>query len=771
MRADSRINEKSIWRFLNGLLLSCIGLFGGGRLLGIDGVKPAHFLTVITVLVLFTFLNNASARGRVMGGAFGVICLLGAGAFTGVRDYGAFIKSYLLWLWGSFPWREEWTAGYEGLQVIFLAIACYLIQILMEKSIKIKITIVILTVSGLLYCLFSERELSHMAVAFALCYIAMVWAEWTEGRWKKEKRKGIHSYMLWIAPFLGVYFLMMALTPVPKTPYRWQFVRNIYEQLRESFLEISQNIARKGQEDYDLSLSGFSEKGELTGTHNRDDREIMTIESSAPLTTNLYLTGKIYDTFDGRQWLKTGADTVKERLADTAQTLCAVAAYEENYQQDYLLRARITVSYRYFHTRFLFAPLKIWEMKQQGNRISFHENGDGLLFEQAEGYGTEYEAAYYQMNAGEPAFYRFLEEEAALDEGRLEKILKDLRSVTGEDIRTEDLKEYQKRVYDTYLSEVTLSDDVQKALSEMTQGAETEVGKLRAVEAALSSLHYTRSPGELPEWVLGEDDFLDYFLLKSGQGYCNYFATAFVLLARAQGIPARYVQGFCVPMKDKKEATVYAYMAHAWPEVYLDGIGWIPFEPTPGFAESRYTPWGLKGDKSGISGSEDFQVKWQPKEDGGSETELLNEAAEDFASGPEDFRTGRLFRIAGLSLLTVFLLGILILTGDYLLDRYRYRKMNDGEKLNADLRKFIRALAIMGIKREEGETLAEFAERSAEVLEKKDIMGFIDLYEGYLYGNQEITPENVEEVKGKLDELMTLLWERNKFGYLRSKLL
>ena len=50
-------------------------------------------------------------------------------------------------------------------------------------------------------------------------------------------------------------------------------------------------------------------------------------------------------------------------------------------------------------------------------------------------------------------------------------------------------------------------------------------------------------------------------------------------------------------------------------------------------------------------------------------------------------------------------------------------------------------------------------------------MGFIDLYEGYLYGNQEITPENVEELKGKLDELMTLLWERNKFGYLRSKLL
>ena len=58
----------------------------------------------------------------------------------------------------------------------------------------------------------------------------------------------------------------------------------------------------------------------------------MTIESSAPLATNVYLTGKVYDTFDGRRWLQSREDTEKERYADTARTLCALAKYEEDYQ-------------------------------------------------------------------------------------------------------------------------------------------------------------------------------------------------------------------------------------------------------------------------------------------------------------------------------------------------------------------------------------------------------------------------------------------------------
>ena len=43
--------------------------------------------------------------------------------------------------------------------------------------------------------------------------------------------------------------------------------------------------------------------------------------------------------------------------------------------------------------------------------------------------------------------------------------------------------------------------------------------------------------------------------------------------------------------------TVTWNMAHAWPEVYIKGIGWLPFEPTPGYEELRYTPWEMREKK------------------------------------------------------------------------------------------------------------------------------------------------------------------------------
>lgn len=104
----------------------------------------------------------------------------------------------------------------------------------------------------------------------------------------------------------------------------------------------------------------------------------------------------------------------------------------------------------------------------------------------------------------------------------------------------------------------------------MTEQEDSDIGKLRKLEKALSAYDYTLSPGMIPEEVQNVSDFLDYFLLEKKEGYCTYFATAFVLLARAEGIPARYVQGYCVPMKTQ-EVQVYNTMAHAWPEAYVEG--------------------------------------------------------------------------------------------------------------------------------------------------------------------------------------------------------
>ena len=101
---------------------------------------------------------------------------------------------------------------------------------------------------------------------------------------------------------------------------------------------------------------------------------------------------------------------------------------------------------------------------------------------------------------------------------------------------------------------------------------------------------YTLSPGATPK----NTDFVKYFLLENPQGYCTYFATAGVVLCRMAGIPARYCEGYVLLSDDFKtqdEDGSYTVelpdnRAHAWCEIYLDTIGWVPYDFTPGASTS-----------------------------------------------------------------------------------------------------------------------------------------------------------------------------------------
>lgn len=70
--------------------------------------------------------------------------------------------------------------------------------------------------------------------------------------------------------------------------------------------------------------------------------------------------------------------------------------------------------------------------------------------------------------------------------------------------------------------------------------------------------------------------------LQTRRGYCTQFATAMVMAARSEGIPARIAVGFLPGTKKGDEYTVRAADAHAWAELYFPGMGWTRFDPTPG---------------------------------------------------------------------------------------------------------------------------------------------------------------------------------------------
>ena len=158
-----------------------------------------------------------------------------------------------------------------------------------------------------------------------------------------------------------------------------------------------------------------------------------------------------------------------------------------------------------------------------------------------------------------------------------------------------------------FSGEAPLTDQAEPAYTQLPAGLPARIGELAAqiireaghpasryeqAQAIADYLRahyaYTLSDTAAPE---AGTDFVDDFLFRQKQGYCVHFASAMAVLLRTQGIPARYVKGFA-PGEAERPAgggevslfTVRASNAHAWVEVWFPGAGWVPFEPTPGFA-------------------------------------------------------------------------------------------------------------------------------------------------------------------------------------------
>ncbi len=78
-------------------------------------------------------------------------------------------------------------------------------------------------------------------------------------------------------------------------------------------------------------------------------------------------------------------------------------------------------------------------------------------------------------------------------------------------------------------------------------------------------------------------DALVEFLFDTKTGYCQQFAAAYAAMARTLDIPSRVAVGYTWGDADAKGTFhVKGRNAHAWPELWFDGVGWLPFEPTPG---------------------------------------------------------------------------------------------------------------------------------------------------------------------------------------------
>lgn len=168
--------------------------------------------------------------------------------------------------------------------------------------------------------------------------------------------------------------------------------------------------------------------------------------------------------------------------------------------------------------------------------------------------------------------------------------------VTVEDLRSASL-DYPDWILSRYLQlPDTVPDRVVDLARELTATEPTPYDRAKAIEQYLREFPYNLDvprPG-------AQTDIADFFLFELQEGYCDYYATSMVVLARAAGLPARLVIGYVSGQYDPVVAryVVTEADAHAWPEIYFPEYGWIEFEPTGGRAPIT---------RSGSSSDEGFE--------------------------------------------------------------------------------------------------------------------------------------------------------------------
>ena len=242
--------------------------------------------------------------------------------------------------------------------------------------------------------------------------------------------------------------------------------------------------------------------------------------------------------------------------------------------------------------------------------------------------------------------------------------------------------EYPQDILDRYLVlPRSVPGRVRRLAEEITKGKSNPYDKAKAIEVYLRANY----PYDLEVPAPPPDqDVADYFLFDLKKGYCDYYATTMVVLARAVGVPARFVSGYSPGSYDAPNAQyiVRELNAHSWVEVYFTGIGWVEFEPTGSIPEI---------------------VRVETKEPSAPEPENDSAALRLLTR----FRLEKLIYF----ILPIFIIIMLALIYFTLLERWWYLRMKPATAIEKIYRKFYRAGRPFAGPRTRAETAHEFAQK------------------------------------------------------------
>ena len=261
--------------------------------------------------------------------------------------------------------------------------------------------------------------------------------------------------------------------------------------------------------------------------------------------------------------------------------------------------------------------------------------------------------------------------------------------------------------------------------------------RLRRVEQWMRDqpFQYTRQPGRLPERAP-----LDVFLFERRQGFCGHFASAVSALLRAAGLPARVVSGYqggiwVQPLSGPGYLDLRQSDAHAWSEVWIDGMGWVSVDP------SRWVSAGAGTTAEPVAAGAQDPFHWLERQWWGLDLAWTRWWLGFDARGQEAL----LARLLGdrRDALGLILLGAVALTlagGLALLGWLRQRGVGDPQRRELD--RCLMAFARQGWLPRAGETLPQLAARLRQRWPQlePELGTFVARYEAQRFGPDKLRP-------------------------------
>lgn len=306
----------------------------------------------------------------------------------------------------------------------------------------------------------------------------------------------------------------------------------------------------------------------------------------------------------------------------------------------------------------------------------------------------------------------------------------------------------------------TLPTRVYELAHELTASRKTEYDKARAIEQYFKNNGFVYETKNVP--VPGEGiDYVDQFLFETKRGYCDNFSTSMVVMLRAIGIDARWVKGYASGTEVGRtddgllKFDIANNDAHSWVEAYIEGVGWMQFEPTIGFTNPTDINYDIKptDNRNDQLLEEQKQEKKQQKEEQKAQEKV--EKKKTKAATPVSPIVKWIGASAGIILV---LLAVMLykrrrkwLPKVYV--RIQRGKPNDASNFSVAYKRLIKQLSLYGLKRTPDETLQSFAQRVDEHFGTDDMSKITAVYEKVIY-SKNIEHHEFNEIKESWENLI-----------------